>query len=287
MFGEVLTAMVTPFRKESREVDFPCAVKLARYLLSHGSDGLVVAGTTGEAPTLSDEEKGELFATVKKAVPSRPLLAGVGTNNTEHTLKLVELAEKAKVDGLLVVTPYYNKPPQEALLAHFSVVAKSTKLPIMLYDIPSRTGCALSLELLRKLKEIRNIVAIKDAAKDFDKSTQLLASPGKKLVLYSGNDSDTLYLLALGAEGVVSVASHLVGREIKSLIRHFKRGEIEKARKKHWQLAPLFSALFLTTNPIPVKYALSQLKLVEPAVRLPLAEASGSVRAKLRAQFKP
>jgi 4-hydroxy-tetrahydrodipicolinate synthase len=273
-FGRVLTAMVTPFTNEGK-VNFEAAAELARYLLSNGSDGLVVAGTTGESPTLSKEEKLELFKTVKEAVGSDvPVIAGTGSYSTDESIQLTRLAEKAGADGLLVVVPYYNKPTQEGMCRHFEAIAKSTSLPIMLYNIPSRTGKNLEPESVAKLSKLDNIVAIKESTGDFAQLTELKSKLNNDFLIYSGEDALILPMMALGAYGVVSVVSHLVGKEIKEMIEAFVQGDNAKALELHLKLSSLFKTMFITTNPIPLKAALALKGHPVGGLRLPLCEAS-------------
>lgn len=273
-FGRVLTAMVTPFTNEGK-VNFEAAAELARYLLSNGSDGLVVAGTTGESPTLSKEEKLELFKTVKEAVGfDVPVIAGTGSYSTDESIQLTRLAEKAGADGLLVVVPYYNKPTQEGMCRHFEAIAKSTSLPIMLYNIPSRTGKNLEPESVAKLSKLDNIVAIKESTGDFAQLTELKSKLNNDFLIYSGDDALVLPMMALGAYGVVSVVSHLVGKEIKEMIEAFVQGDNAKALELHLKLSSLFKTMFITTNPIPLKAALALKGHPVGGLRLPLCEAS-------------
>jgi len=256
-FGRLLTAMVTPFDQEGR-VDFELADRLARYLVKEGSDGIVVCGTTGESPTLSWEEQHCLIQTVQKAVgSSAKVLAGTGSNSTSEAVEATCEAAAAGVDGALVVVPYYNKPPQEGLEAHFrSIATAAPKLPLMLYNIPGRTGCSLLPSTVSKLMNCPNVVSYKAASGSIDEVTQLRLRCGSKLAVYSGDDGLLLPMLSVGAVGVVSVASHLVGRRLKAMIEAYLNGHTSSALAYHERLNPLFNALFSTTNPIPVKAAL-------------------------------
>ena len=256
-FGRLITAMVTPFNKEGL-VDFPVACRLARYLVDEGSEGLVVCGTTGESPTLSWQEQHQLLKEVRNAVgSSAKILAGTGSNSTAEAVEATREAALSGADGALVVVPYYNKPPQEGLEAHFRSVAEAAPdLPLMLYNIPGRTGCSIAPETVSRLMNCSNIVSFKAASGNTDEVTQLRVHCGSRLAVYSGDDGLLLPMLSVGAVGVVSVASHLVCRRMKSMINSYINGEVFDALGQHEQLQPLFKALFSTTNPIPVKAAL-------------------------------
>lgn len=286
-FGEVLTAMVTPMRQDGA-VDLEKAKKLAAYLVENGSDGLVVAGTTGESPTLSADEKVELFRAVVEAVGGRAkVIAGTGSYNTEESVQLTRRAKEAGVDGVMLVVPYYNKPPQEGLYRHFRAVAESTSLPVMLYNVPSRTSRNLEAETVARLaREVPNIVALKEAAGDMEQLTRIVQSTPSSFAVYSGEDSLTLPMLSLGAVGVVSVASHVVGKEIKEMIRAFKAGEHDRAAELHRKLMPIFKVLFITTNPIPVKWSLSLLGMEMGPLRLPLTEPTPAERLQIEQAFR-
>ncbi|KUK10512.1 MAG: 4-hydroxy-tetrahydrodipicolinate synthase [Clostridia bacterium 41_269] len=269
-FGRVLTAMVTPF-DEKLNVDYKKAGQLAKMLESSGSDGIIVSGTTGESPTLTFEEKVKLYETVREVVsPKTAVIAGTGTNSTETSIKLTKEAEAVGVDGIMAVVPYYNKPSQEGLYQHFKAVAASTKLPVMLYNVPPRTSLNMKPETVFRLSQIDNIVALKEAANDVEQATEIkrICSPDFKI--YSGNDSFTLPLLSLGGYGVVSVASHIAGNEIKEMINHFFNGNLEKSLEIHIKLFPLFKVLFIASNPVPVKTALKLKGFDVGGVRLPL-----------------
>jgi dihydrodipicolinate synthase len=273
--------MVTPFR-EDHAVDLDGAQDLADYLVDHGSDALVVAGSTGESPTLTNHEKAELFRAVGEAVRGRAkLICGTGTYSTAETLELTQAAEDAGADGLLVVTPYYNKPPQRGLIAHFERIAAATELPIIVYNIPGRTATRLEHETLLKLAEHPNIVAVKDSTGDFKGISRLVAEI-PDFEVYSGDDWATFGYVCLGAVGVVSVASHLVGPQIRQMIELIDTGDIAAARKIHESLSPLFNALFITSNPIPVKAAMELLGRKVGAPRLPLVPATAEERERVR-----
>ena len=281
-FGRVLTAMVTPFGP-SGAVDLELAARLAAHLVDHGSDGLVLCGTTGESPTLSCDEQHQLFSAVKAAVGSRArLLAGTGSNCTAEAVEAVQEAAALGADGALVVVPYYNKPPQEGLEAHFrAVAAAAPQLPLMLYNIPGRTGCSLSPETTARLMDQPNVVSFKAASGTTEEVSALRAACGERLAIYSGDDALTLPMLAVGAVGVVSVASHLAGDQIQRLVQAFLAGDLATALALHEQLLPLCKALFCTTNPIPVKAALELSGWAVGAPRLPLLSASNDVRDRL------
>jgi len=281
-FGRVLTAMVTPFGADGA-LDLPLAERLADHLVRHGSDGLVVCGTTGESPTLSWDEQHALFSAVKGAVGSRAVvMAGSGSNCTAEAVEATREAATLGADGALVVVPYYNRPPQEGLQAHFRAVAEAApELPIMLYNIPSRTGCHLAPETVERLLAHPNVVAFKAASGTTEEVQQLRALCGDYLAVYSGDDSLTLPMLSVGAVGVVSVASHLVGERIQAMVQAFLSGQNREALALHDQLLPLFKALFCTTNPIPVKAALELSGWPVGAPRLPLPSADSHVRERL------
>lgn len=280
-FGSVVTAMVTPFR-DDHAVDLDGAQELASWLIDHGSDAIVVAGSTGESPTLTHKEKSELFRAVGEAIRGRGgLICGTGTYSTAETLELTQAAEDAGADGLLVVTPYYNKPPQRGLIAHFERVATATELPIIAYNIPGRTGTRIEHDTLLQLAARPNIVAVKDSTGDFQAISRLIAEV-PDFEVYSGDDWATFGYVCLGAVGVVSVASHLVGSQIRQLIDLIQTGDVAAARKIHEALSPLFNALFITSNPIPVKAALEMLGRRVGAPRLPLVPATSEERDRVR-----
>jgi len=270
--GRLLTAMVTPF-KEDGEVDYAQAKKLALALLDSGSDGLVVAATTGESPTLSWEEEMHLFAEVKSAVGGRgTVVAYTGSNSTAEAVEATKRAEKIGVDACLLVVPYYNKPTQEGLYQHFKTIAQSTSLPCILYNVPARTITNLSADTAIKLSQIDNIIGVKEASANLGQISKIITEAGKDFFVWSGNDSDTFHILALGGYGVISVASHLVGKQIKEMIDNFLSGKINEAASIHHHLLPLIDALFIVSNPIPVKYALNQIGFNVGKPRLPLTE---------------
>jgi 4-hydroxy-tetrahydrodipicolinate synthase len=281
-FGSLITAMVTPFR-DDHAIDIDGAERLAAHLLDTGSDAIVVAGSTGESPTLTHKEKAELFRAVGGVVRGRgQLICGTGTYSTAETLELTQAAEDAGADGLLVVTPYYNKPPQRGLIAHFERVAEATDLPIIAYNIPGRTATRIEHDTLMRLAEQPNIVAVKDSTGDFQGVSRLMAEAPPDFEVYSGDDWATFGYVCLGAVGVVSVASHLVGPQIRQMIELIQTGDVPAARKIHEALSPLFNALFITSNPIPVKAALEMLGLPAGVPRLPLVPATPEERDRVR-----
>ncbi len=280
--GEVITAMVTPFNK-NREVHYDKVEELAKHLIKNGSDAILVAGTTGESPTLVHEEELEVLSTVKRAVANKAkVIIGAGSNSTETAVKMSKLVEKEGADAILSVVPYYNKPSQAGMIAHFSAVAESTSLPIILYNIPGRTGVNMAVDTVKILAEkYSNIVAIKQSSPDMDAVSELKLNCPEDFVIYSGDDSLTLPMLAMGAEGVVSVASHLWGNEIKSMIHNFKLCQLHAAKNMHLKLYPIFKKIFMAPNPVPIKAALQRAGLIEDYVRLPLVELTTEEKAEL------
>lgn len=271
--GEVITAMITPF-DENRQVEYNQVEKLADYLADNGSDGILVAGTTGESPTLTHEEEFEILLSVKSIVGNRAkIIMGAGSNSTETAVTMSKKVAAAGVDAILSVVPYYNKPSQKGLIAHFGEIAKSVDVPIILYNIPGRTGINMQPETVAKLAKLYpNIVAVKQSFSDMETVTELKRLCPEDFAIYSGDDSLTLPMLSLGAHGIISVASHLIGNDIKSMIRNFKSGETKVALNMHNRLFPLFKKLFMAPNPIPVKQALSRLGMCNNYVRRPLTE---------------
>ena len=270
--GRLLTAMVTPFNEEGM-VDYEQAKRLALALLRSGSEGLVVSGTTGESPTLSPEEKLRLFAEVKSVVGKQgTVIAGTGSSSTAVSLGLTKEAERTGVDACLLVVPYYNKPTQEGLYQHFKTIAQGTNLPCILYNVPSRTITSLSADTTTKLSHIDNVIGIKEASSNLDQISKIISSTGDDFPVWSGNDSDTLPILTLGGYGVISVASHLVGNQIREMINSITSGKVAEAASIHRRLLPLINALFVVSNPIPVKYALNYLGFNVGKPRLPLTE---------------
>lgn len=274
-FGRVITAMVTPFHEDG-SVNYAVAERLAAHLVEQGTDSLVVCGTTGESPTLTWEEEHELFQVVHKAVSGKAkVIAGTGSNCTQEAINATQKASKLGLDGTLQVVPYYNKPPQEGLYRHFQAIAQSSpNLPVMLYNIPGRTGQNLLPETVARLAEIPNIVAIKEASGSLEQVSQVRRLTPSEFAIYSGDDSLTLPMLAVGGSGVVSVASHLVGTQIQEMIKAFEAGQVQVATEIHIRLFELFKALFLTTNPILVKAALNLQGWNVGSTRLPLCDPS-------------
>ena len=280
-FGRLVSAMVTPFRPDGA-LDADGAARLATALVDAGHDGLVISGTTGESPTTTDREKDALLRSVVEAVGDRAsVIAGVGTNDTAHTLELARAAESAGADALLAVTPYYNKPPQSGLVAHFRAVADATGLPVMLYDIPGRSGVPIATETLLRLSEHPRIVAVKDAKGDLSATAQVRARCS--LAYYSGDDIATLPLLALGAVGTVGVVTQVVGRDVLEMITSWDAGDPQRALAIHLRLLPVFTGFFRTQAVILTKAALGLLGLPGGPVRLPLLPATEAEVARLLA----
>lgn len=280
--GRVLTAMVTPMTEQGN-VNLDAAVSLAERLSASGSDGLVLCGTTGEAPTLTRAEKLELIRAVVNAVGGAvTVLAGTGSYDTAESVELTREAEKLGVDGILAVVPYYNRPPQEGLYRHFDSIAAATSLPVMLYNIPGRTGRNLEPETVARLAERPNLAAVKEAAGDLDQVSRLIQMVPERVRIYAGDDSLTLPMLAVGGYGVVSVASHLVGTQMQEMIHAFLEGRVHEAARIHHHLYPLFRGLFITTNPIPVKAALELAGFPAGPPRLPLPPATEAEREEIR-----
>ncbi len=280
--GEVITAMVTPFDSK-REIDFNRAESLTEHLVTNGTDTLLVAGTTGEGPTLTHEEEFELLSTIKRANRNRAkVMMNAGSNSTDTAVRSAKWAEKEEVDGILSVVPYYNKPSQEGMIAHFSAVAENTSLPIIIYNIPGRTGVNMQPSTVAKLAEkYENIAGIKQSYADMDAITEMKMLCPEDFTIYSGDDSLTLPMMSLGAHGVVSVASHLLGTDMKSMIRNYKTGEIKAALNMHKKLYPAMKKLFMAPNPVPVKAALAHFGIIEDYVRRPLVELTADQKEEL------
>lgn len=269
--GEVITAMITPF-KDDLSVDFVALEKLVNHLIDNGTDTILVAGTTGETPTLSHEEEEEIFAFVKNVVKGRvKIILGAGSNSTETAVKSSIRAKELGADAILTVVPYYNKPSQKGMYEHFSEIAKAVDLPIILYNIPGRTGVNMQPATIAKLaKEFKNIVAVKQSNADLDLISDIKSLCPDDFAIYSGDDSLTLPMMSLGAHGVISVASHIVGSEIKKMVTAFKNGDNKKALALHLELYPLFKKLFMAPNPVPVKASLAHFGIIKENVRKPL-----------------
>lgn len=275
-WGRLITAMVTPY-DENLNVNYEVSVELAKRLVEEGNTALVITGTTGEAPTLTDEEKVKLYKILKENVDV-PIIAGVGTNSTLITIKNAKMASEAGVDGLLIVTPYYNKPDQDSLYEHFKAVADSVNLPIMLYNVPGRTGCNILPATVEKLAQTENIVALKEASGNIVQISDIIRRVPKEFLIYSGDDSMLLPAMAVGAYGIVSVCSHVVGKEMKEMIDAFISEDTKRATELHLKLLNIFQTLFIIANPIPVKAALNMTGTNVGGLRLPLTEARPNIK---------
>src|SRR5437867_9125127 len=278
MFTGIYTAIVTPFR--ANKVDEAALSRFVAFQIKGGVDGVVPVGTTGESPTLDyDEHIQVIESTVRAAAGKIKVLAGTGANSTSEAIYLTKAAERAGADGSLQVAPYYNKPTQEGLFQHFKTIATATKLPIVLYSIPSRCGVEIAVETVARLARIcKNIIGIKEAGGSCDRVSQLRASLGPKFIILSGDDSLTLPFMALGADGVISVASNIIPREVGQMVRAFAAGNGAIAQRLHQKYYPVFKDLFIETNPIPVKAALAMMNLVREEFRLPLVPMSAKNR---------
>jgi 4-hydroxy-tetrahydrodipicolinate synthase len=287
--GRLITAMVTPFDSHGA-VDYEQARKLAKALIDSGSDGIVVVGTTGESPTVTWEEEHRLFREIESVIgKSGTVIAGTGSNSTEEARENTIRAQEWGVDACLLVVPYYNKPTQEGLYQHFKTIAESTALPCILYNVPSRTVTSLASDTVIRLSKIKNIVGLKEASGDMDHTARVIRGVGEirdDFVVWSGNDGDTLPMMAIGAYGVISVASHLVGKQIKEMIESFATGNTTRAAEIHRDLVPLFKDLFIISNPIPVKYALNHVGFRVGGLRLPLTEADEKTASIIRETLK-
>ena len=284
--GRLITAMVTPF-DEQGNVDYEQAKRLANALIDSGSDGLVVSGTTGESPTLTTEEKLRLFSEVKSAVGDRAaIIAGTGNYNTAESIELSKEAEQEGVDGLLLVVPYYNKPPQEGLYQHFKAIAGSVHIPCIVYNVTSRTSLNMSHDTTIRLSHIDNIVGVKEAGSDMDQIARIINGAGDDFRVWSGNDNETFYIMSMGGYGVVSVASHLVGSQIKQMMGLLLEGDVEGAGAEHRRLHDLFKVLFIVSNPIPVKYSLNKVGFNVGLPRLPLIPADDKSAAQIDSVLK-
>jgi len=284
--GRLLTAMVTPFDGEG-EVDYEQTKKLALALLDSGSDGVVLAATTGESPTLLKEEEVRLFSEVKSVVSGRgSLVAYTGSNSTAEALGATKKAEQIEVDACLLVVPYYNKPTQDGLYRHFKTVAEATSLPCILYNVPSRTVVNMTADTVIRLSQIDNIIGIKEASGNLAQISGIISGAKDGFLVWSGNDGDILPLLAIGGYGVVSVVSHLVGKQIKEMMEGYLSGNTEAAAKIHRHLMPLINAMFIVSNPIPLKYALNHVGFRVGKPRLPLTEPDEKTAAAIRETLK-
>ena len=281
--GRLITAMITPF-DEQGEVDYEEAKRLALALVDSGSDGLVISGTTGESPTLTTEEKLRLFAEVKSAVGDRAaVIAGTGTYSTAESIQLSKEAEREGVDALLLVVPYYNKPPQEGLYQHFKSIAGSVHTPCILYNVTSRTSLNMADETTVRLSHVDNIIGVKEAGSDLDQITRIIRDAHGDFRVWSGNDNETFYIMSLGGYGVVSVASHLVGNQIKAMMGMILEGDIESAAEEHRRLLDIFKVLFVVSNPIPVKYSVGRVGFGVGQPRLPLVPPDEATASKIDA----
>ncbi|WP_044642710.1 4-hydroxy-tetrahydrodipicolinate synthase [Risungbinella massiliensis] len=279
-FGRLVTAMCTPFTPDY-QIDWNSLAKLIDHLIETGTDTIVVAGTTAESPTLSKEEKLELFRFTVKQVGGRgKVIAGTGSNNTAETVEFTKKAETTGVDGVMVVAPYYNKPSQEGLYQHFRTVAEATTLPVMVYNVPGRTGCNLLPATAARLAQIPNVVAFKEASGNLSQISELIGLIDSEIAVYSGDDSLTLPILAVGGAGVVSVASHVIGNQLEEMMDAFFAGEVKEAAELHRKYQPVMEGLFMTSSPVPLKYALSHMELTPTTVRLPLVEMSEEEKEK-------
>ena len=275
--GRLITAMVTPF-DDHGQPDYSKARRLASALLDSGSDGVIVSGTTGESPTLSTEEKLRLFGEIKDEVGDRgSVIAGTGNYSTSETIELSQEAEKIGVDGVLLVVPYYNKPPQEGLYQHFKAIAEKVHLPCMLYNVPSRTSLNMTDQTTLRLSHVDNIVGVKEASSDLNQIARIIEGAPSGFRVWSGNDDETFPIMAMGGYGVVSVLSHLVGSQIKHMMGLLLEGDVEKAGSEHRRLLPIFKIMFTVANPIPIKYSLNQIGFQVGTPRLPLVNPDGHV----------
>ncbi len=280
--GEIITAMITPMDKD-RKVDYKALEKLVNHLIETGSDAILVAGTTGESPTLTHDEEVEIFKFVKKAANNRcKLIMGAGSNCTQTAVMATNNAKECNADAILSVVPYYNKPSQKGLLEHFGTIAESTDLPILLYNIPGRTGITMKPETIAQLAEKhKNIFAVKQSLPDMDIITETRRLCPSDFVIYSGDDSLTLPMVSVGAHGVISVASHIIGKQMKEMLSSFKNGNVQIATELHLKLYPLFKKIFMAPNPVPVKECLKRMGITENYVRRPLVELDEAERKEL------
>jgi len=283
MFGNVITASITPF-DENLEIDFKEFEKLLIYL-EEQSDSILVFGTTGESPTLKLEEKIKI-AKFAKSTTKLPVIANISSNDTEKSLKELEELEKTNVDGFLITTPYYNKPPQDSLIEYFSLLASKTSKPVIIYNIPSRTGTDLDPKTVAELSKVKNIIGIKQSHSDITKISEIVSLTNEEFSIYSGDDILTLPAISLGAKGVISVCSHIAGKMIKKMISSFPTNP-QESRKIHYSLYSLFKTLFITTNPIPVKYAMSLLGFNVNNLRPPLRRAKPEEMKKIEEVINP
>lgn len=277
--GRIGTAMITPFKKDGT-INYPELERIIDHLIDNGTDAIIACGTTSENPTMSTEEKTEVVRfTVEKVAGRIPVIAGTGDNETAYSIAMTHKAEANGADGIMLVTPYYNKPNQQGMYAHFTTIAKETTLPIMLYNVPGRTGANVLAETTVKLSKIDNITSIKEASGNLDQMGDIIENVDNDFIVYSGDDGLTLPLLAIGGKGVISVASHVVGNDMQQMIRAFDEGRHAEAAKIHRALLPLVRALFAQPNPSPIKYAMTKLGFDTLDVRLPMVEMTGVEKA--------
>jgi 4-hydroxy-tetrahydrodipicolinate synthase len=280
-FGRVSTAMVTPFDRKGN-IDFNKTTQLINYLIEHGTDSLVIAGTTGESPTLTKEEKLALFRHAVKIADGRiPVIAGTGSNNTKESIDLSKKAEAIGVDAIMLVAPYYSKPSQEGMFLHFKEVADAVSLPVMLYNVPGRSAVTISPDTIIRLSGVPNIMSVKEASGDLGAMTKIIASTADDFLVYCGDDGLTLPALSIGADGIVSVASHIIGKEMQQMAEAHLSGDTSRAAKLHQELLPLMEGLFATPSPGPVKTALQLKGLDVGSVRLPLIPLTEDERKSL------
>lgn len=282
MFKGAITALVTPFKNGNLDVN--ALKKLIEFQVEKGINGIVPCGTTGEAPTLSYEEHKKVIELTVKYVKKRvPVIAGTGANSTEEAIELTEFAKKAGADGALLVCPYYNKPSQEGLYRHFKKIAETVDIPIILYNIPGRTGINMLPETVVRLSKIPNIVGIKEASGSLEQVTEIIKNTDKDFVVLSGDDTLTLPMLSLGGKGVISVASNIIPDRITKMVTLYLNKKVEEARKIHHEYYDFMKAMFIETNPVPVKTAMGMMKMIDPEVRLPLCEMTEANLNKLKA----
>jgi 4-hydroxy-tetrahydrodipicolinate synthase len=285
MFEGVLTALVTPLR--GGEIDEPALRDLVERQIDAGIDGLVPCGSTGESATLSHAEHRRVVEIVVQATRGRvPVVAGTGSNNTQEAIELTLHAKEAGADGALLISPYYNKPTQEGLVAHYAEIGRRTAFPLIVYNIPGRTASNILAETMVRIADVEQVVGVKESSGDFEQVSAMIAGCPKELAVLSGDDVNALPLLAIGSKGVISTSSNVVPSEMVNLVRAFKSGDLEDARRTHYHLLPLFDVLFCETNPIPVKAALECMGLIGPEIRLPLLPLGEPQRARLQAVLK-
>jgi 4-hydroxy-tetrahydrodipicolinate synthase len=284
--GRFLTAMVTPFDADGK-IDYPQARRLAQALVASGSDGVVVAGTTGESPSLTRDEQSRLFAEIKEALDGKGnVVAGTGSNSTAEAIEYTNDAQKVGVDAVLSVVPYYNKPPQEGMYQHFKAIAENTDLPVILYNVPSRTASNMTAETTIRLSQIPNIIGVKEAGGDLDQAADIINGAQPGFLVWSGNDDQTYRIMSLGGYGIISVASHIVGKQIKAMMELTLNEDFERAATEHRRLMPLFQGLFIVANPIPVKYAVNKVGFPVGEPRLPLVPPDAETAAEIDALLK-